>query len=282
MTSEAPVETEEIFRSLSERASRTAKNFKDRTNQFPWAFLPEATRDSWGAQTLENLSGLSQKWQWQLENNQNPVSLATIHEALLPQIRSHREGVRNRLQPKDINAVKDRFFQKRVNAQWPMHRLQLHESDLPLDPALLQISVRTSTADETEVRGSVTPPQPSPIPQAPSETREPTQPLRLDPRDATTTTNTENIHNFLAESGIHPDLSQSLSPTGDITSVGVPNTAKVRDPFDCSHVRPIDLPARYKEIHQQYSTALQDTKTRFNHGLAELQKQLQEAHRAAG
>ncbi|KAF5596898.1 hypothetical protein FPANT_4210 [Fusarium pseudoanthophilum] len=277
MTSEAPVETDEIFQFLNKRASRAAKNFKDRTNQFPWAFLPEATRDSWGAQTLENLSGLSQKWEWQSKNNENPISLAKIHEALLQQMRSHREGVRNRLQQKDVNAVKDQFFQKRRNSS---------VADVsfpgPRNPALLQISVRTSTADETEVRGSETPPQPSPISQAPLETREPTQPLRLDTRDATTTANTENFHDFLAESGFDPDRSQSLSPTGDITSVGVPNAAKLRDPFDFSHVRPIDLPARYKEVHQQYSTALQDAKTRSNHSLAGLQKQLEEAHRAAG
>lgn len=199
------------------------------------------TRDSWGAQTLGNLSGLSQKWQWQLENNQNPVSLATIHEALLQQMRSHREGVRNRLQPKDVNAVKDQFFQKRRNSSVadissPAPRRKCvrtagilstievasssntpaaatesnDQNDLPLDPALLQISVGTFTADETEVRGSETSPQPSPASRALLQTREPTQALSLDAQDATTKNNAKTISDFLTESGSRPDRSRSM------------------------------------------------------------------------
>ncbi|PNP59704.1 hypothetical protein FNYG_14835 [Fusarium nygamai] len=314
MTSEAPIETDEFPRSLQERRSRRAVElFKRRTNQFPWDFLPEATRGSWVTQVLEALSGLSQKWERQSKNSQSPVSLEQIHDALLHQMESHREALQKRLQPNDVKAVTNQLFQKRRNSSVadvlsPAPRSKRirtagtsptievasssnipaaatesnNQVDLPLDPALLQISARTSTADETEVRGSGTPPQTSPASQAPSQTREPTESLHLDTRDATTNTNTEKINDFLAESGTHPNRSESLSPIGDSEDVGVPNAAILHDSLDFSHVRPSDLPARYKDVHQQYSTALRHAKTQSNHGLAVLQKQLEEAHRAAG
>ncbi|KAG5819860.1 hypothetical protein H9Q74_001030 [Fusarium xylarioides] len=191
---------------------------------------------------------------------------------------SHREGVRSRLQPKDVNAVKDQFFQKRRNSSVadissapPTKRVrtagtlptievasssnaaaaatksndQIH---LVLDPALSQISFTTPTSDDTES------PQPSQTSQALSQTREPTQPFRFNTRNATTQTNTENIKDFLTESGTHPGRSRSLPPTRD---------------------------SKIVDVHQQYSTALQHAKTQSNHSLAMLQKQLKEAHRAA-
>ncbi|KAF5669893.1 hypothetical protein FDENT_11406 [Fusarium denticulatum] len=196
---------------------------------------------------------------------------------------SHREGVRNRLQPKDVNAVKDQFFQKRrsssavdvlssaprskrvrtagtsptievaSSSNIPAAATESNdEMDLPLDPALLQISAR-----------------------------EPAQPLLLDTRDASTSANTEKIKDFLTESGTQPDRPQSLPSTRDSTTVCVPSAANIYDSFDFSHVRPSDLLAGYKDIHQRYNTALQDAKTQSNHSLAVLQKQLEEAHRAA-
>ncbi|KAG5756722.1 hypothetical protein H9Q70_000700 [Fusarium xylarioides] len=219
---------------------------------------------------------------------------------------SRREGVRSRLQPKDVNAVKDQFFQKRRNSSVadisspapPTKRVrtartlptievasssnaaaaatksndQIH---LVLDPALSQISFTTPTSDDTES------PQPSQTSQALSQTREPTQPFRFNTRNATTQTNTENIKDFLTESGTHPGRSRSLPPTRDSKIVGTPNAVSLHDSLDFSDVQPFDLPARYIDVHQQYSTALQHAKTQSNHSLAMLQKQLKEAHRAA-
>ncbi|KAF5535190.1 hypothetical protein FMEXI_10941 [Fusarium mexicanum] len=264
-------------------------------------------------QVLEAVSGLSGKWHRHSKNNQTPVSLEQIHEALLQQMESHRKGFQKRLQPNDIKVVSNQLFQKRRNSSVvdlssPAPRNKrvrtagtlptievasssnmaavatepIDQIDLVLDPALSQTPVTTPTHDETEAGGSGTPPQPSPATQALSQTREPAQPLRLDTRDTTTKTNTEKIKDSSTQSGTHPDRSQSLPPTSNSKSIGVTDAANRHDSMDFSHVRPFNLTARYKDIHQQYSTALRHAKTQSNHGLAVLKKQLEEAHHAAG